>query len=77
MHLALGVRFFAAFAQVPSAVGRRMSPIGPKRTLTTVAHRDLDFMSTHLVLPDDDLRADIYPVIQIDHIIVDETKAAG
>jgi hypothetical protein len=48
-----------------------------KRTLSTVAHRDLDFMSTHLVLPDDDLGADIYPAIQIDHVIVDKTKAAG
>jgi hypothetical protein len=48
-----------------------------KRTLTTVAHRDLDFMSTRLVLPDDDLRADVYPSIQVDHIIVDKTKAAG
>jgi hypothetical protein len=61
------------------AIGRGAThvAIGAKRTLTTVAHRDLDFMSTHLVLPDDDLGADIYPVIQVDHIIVDKTKAAG
>ena len=30
-----------------------------------------------LVLPDDDLGADIDPAIQIDHVVIDEPKAAG
>ena len=30
-----------------------------------------------LVLSDDDLGADINPVIQVDHVVVDKTEAAG